>query len=81
MEEGLAFLGRDLLGVVQPGEWTNPRPAKQLVVEEHAGYDERAGEGASSRLVRARDVANAEAPIMCEKPLATRSRHVAENRR
>ena len=64
-----------LLGVVQPRERPYPSAAQRLVVEEHAGDDERACERAASRLVRARDVADAEAPIVCEKPLAARSRH------
>ncbi len=81
VEERLTLLRRDLLGVVQPGKRTHPGTAEQLVVEEHAGNDERAGEGTPPSLVSTRDEANAEAPIMCEKPLPARSRHVAEDRR
>ena len=57
------------------GERTNPCAAQRLVVEKHAGDDERPGERAAARLVRARDVADTEASIVCEKPLAGRSRH------
>ena len=70
MEERLALVGRHLLRVVQRGEPPDARAAKELVVEQDAGDDERPGERASPGLVRARDEADAETPVVCEKPLA-----------
>jgi hypothetical protein len=52
-----------------------------VVVEEHARDHERARERATSRLVRARHVPDAEAPVVCKESLAARSRHEAEDRR
>ena len=75
----LALLDRDLLRVVQRGERPDARAAQRVVVEEHAGDDERPRERAASRLVRARDEAHAELAIESEEALAAGSSHAAES--
>jgi hypothetical protein len=54
---------------------------QRLVVEEDAGHDERACERAPSGLVRTRDEAHAEPPIVGKKPLAGGPSHAAEDTR
>jgi hypothetical protein len=81
VEERLAVGRGDLLRVVQRRQPTHPGAAQQPVVEEDAGDDERPRERASARLVRARDVADAEAPVVSEEPLAGGPSHAAEDRR
>src|SRR6476659_8163081 len=73
-------LGRlDLLGVVQQGKRPDPMSAQRLVVEEHPRDDERAGERAAARLVRARDEADAEPAVVSKQALAGRERHEPED--
>jgi hypothetical protein len=55
VEQRLALLVRHLLRVVEPRESANARAAERLVVEEHTGDDQRAGERPATRLVGARD--------------------------
>ncbi len=70
LEEPLALLGIDLLRVVQRRERPHGVAAEALVVEEHPRDDERAGEAAAPRLVRARDEAHAEPAVESEELLA-----------
>lgn len=81
MEKLLALLVPYLLGVVQARERTNPGAPQRLVVEEHPSDDEWSCERAATRLVRARDVADAETSIVCEKPLTRRAGHADEDTR
>ncbi len=78
-EQRLALFLRDLLRVIESRERTHPRTAQRFVVEKNAGDDERTGKRAASRLVRPRDVANAEASVVCEEPLAAGTSHAAED--
>ena len=73
--EPLAFVGIDLFRVVEPRERPHPAVAQRGVVEEDACDDERAGEGASARLVRTGDEARLEATIESEQALARGERH------
>jgi len=73
--ETLALVRLDLLGVVQAGERADAVAAERPVVEQDARDDERAGERAASRLVRAGDEPRTEAPVVPKKPLTRRERH------
>src|SRR5262245_40752114 len=81
LEERLALLDRDLLGVVQPCERAHAGTTQRLIVEEHARDDERPGERATARLVRTRDVADAELAVEPEETLAAGPSHAADNTR
>jgi hypothetical protein len=81
VEERLALVGGHLLGVVQQRERPHARTAQRSVVEEHAGDDERSSERPSPGLVRARDIADAEASIEPEETLAGGPSHAAEDSR
>ncbi len=81
VEELLAFFVPYLFGVVQSRQRPNPHTAQILKVEEDPSDHERSGKGAATRLIRACDVADAEAPIVGEKPLTARAGHPAEDRR
>ena len=59
-----------LLGVVEVGERPDLVVAQTVVVEQHAGDDERPGERPAARLVRTRDEARAEPAVEPEEPLA-----------
>ena len=77
MKELLPLFVADLLGVVQSRQRPDLRTAECLVVEQHSGDHERPRERATTRLIRACDVANTEAAIVCEEPLAARTSHAA----
>ena len=79
LEELLAGLGLDLLRVVEEREGARPVAVQELVVEEDAGDDERAGERAPAGLVRAGDEADAEPAVVAKEPLADGSGHAAED--
>jgi hypothetical protein len=50
-------------------------PVEEVVVEQHAGDDERAGERPPSRLVGSGDEADAETAVVAEKALSRRRAH------
>ena len=58
-EELLAFCGTKLLRVIQERERPHAVVAEALVVEQHTRDDERPGQRAPARLVRAGDEARA----------------------
>ena len=71
--EGLARLLGVLLRVVQRGERAQVAQGQALVVEQHRGGDERAGEAAAARLVGARHEAGAEGAVEAEEARAGRA--------
>ena len=68
----------DLLRVVQQRQRTHPVALQELVVEQHAGDDERPGERAASGLVGACDEPGAEPAVVLEEALAG-SLHAADD--
>src|SRR5204862_7789435 len=60
----------ELLRVVEEGERPDFRAAERLVVEQHAGDEERSRERAAAGLVGADDVAGADPPVEAKKLLA-----------
>ena len=81
LEQRLTLLDRHLFRVVQRRERPDAWAAELLVVEEHAGDDERACERPATGLVGARDEARVELAVEPEETLAAGSSHAAENRR
>ena len=79
--ELLARLVRVLLGVVQRAQRAQLAGGERLVVEQHAGRDERPGETAAAGLVGAGDEADAEAAVEREQPLAAAGPPRAASRR
>ncbi len=77
--ELLALVRGDLLRVVQDRERPHPMIPQAVEVEEHAGDHERAGERASTCLVRAGHEAHPEPAIEAEEALTGRHRHAAEH--
>ena len=71
----------DLLRVIEETERANAVVAQALVVEQHAGRDERPGEAAAPGLVRARHEADAESAVEGEElaARATWRRHGGEH--
>ena len=69
--------GGDLLRVVQQGQRPNAVTAQRRVVEQDAGNDERAGERSATGLIRTRDEAHTEPPVVREKTLAARTSHAS----
>jgi hypothetical protein len=68
-EELLSVLRRDLLGVVQLRERPNAVVAERVVIEQDAGDDERACEGAAAGFVSPGDEASAEPSVEPQQPL------------
>ena len=74
-KEHLALFGRALLRVVQETERTDAVLAETRVVEQHAGDDERPGQGTPPCLVRTRDPARAELPVEPQQVLSDARPH------
>ena len=68
--ELLARLRGVLLGVVQRSQRAQLARGERVVVEQHAGRDQRPGEAAAPGLVGAGDEAEAEAAVEREQPPA-----------
>jgi len=66
-EQLLSRLGRVLLGVVQRAQRAQLARGQHVVVEQHAGGDERTGQAAPASLVGAGDERHAEAPVKGEQ--------------
>ena len=66
--ELLALLGAALLGVVELAERAPVAQAEALVVDQHRGGDQRAGERAAPGLVGAGDVARAQRAVEAKQP-------------
>ncbi len=71
-EELGPLLGVHLLGVVQAGEGAAVGVGERLVVDQHRGGDQRAGEAAAAGLVGAGDPAAVEAAVEGEEPTGAR---------
>ena len=77
-EEILPALGRALLRVVEEAERPDAMVAQRAVVEQDARHDQRPGERAAPRLVRAGDETCAEASIEAQELLAGPLLHGAD---
>jgi hypothetical protein len=78
--EELFPVGRgDLLRVVQQPERTDAVIAEAGVVEQHAGDDQRTGQGAPAGLVSTGDVAGAELAVEAKELLSGANGHIAED--
>jgi len=79
LEQHLALVRQDLLGVVQRRQRANACATQELIVEEHAGDHQRPCERPAAGLVGPGHEADTETSIEREETLAGGSSHAAED--